>query len=52
MATGIFRSTAVLLAALTLGLAGGVGAQQKYTLKLGWVTPDNPQDPYAAGFRA
>ena len=49
MATGKFRSLAALLAALTLGLAGGAGAQQKYTLKLGWVTPENPQDPYAAG---
>ena len=49
MATGKIRFFAALLAALTLGLAGGAGAQQKVTLKLGWVTPDNPQDPYAAG---
>ena len=40
---------AALLAALVLGFAGGASAQQKFTLKLGWVTPDNPQDPYANG---
>lgn len=37
---------AALLAALVLGIVGGASAQQKITIKLGWITPDNPQDSY------
>ena len=51
MATGKIRFFAALLAALTLGLAGGAGAQQKVTLKLGWVTPENPRRRDPAGCR-
>ena len=40
---------AALLAVLVLGFAGGASAQQKITIKIGWVTPDSPQDPYAIG---
>ena len=40
---------AALLTALVLGFAGGAGAQQKITLKIGWTSSDNPQDPYAIG---
>jgi len=40
-----------LLAVLGPGLSGGASAQQKITIKIGWVTPDSPQDPYANGAR-
>ena len=40
-----------LLAALGLGFSGAASAQQKITIKIGWVTPDSPQDPYANGAR-
>ena len=40
---------AALCAALVVAFAGPAPAQQKFTFKLGWVTPENPQDPYAAG---
>ena len=49
MAIRIIRLFATLCAAMLLAVAGGAGAQQKFVIKLGWVTPDNPQDPYAAG---
>lgn len=37
--------------AMLMGLAplGTASAQEKFTIKIGWVTPDNPQDPYAIG---
>jgi len=38
-----------LLAVLGLGFSAGVSAQQKFTIKIGWVTPDSPKDPYATG---
>jgi tripartite ATP-independent transporter DctP family solute receptor len=41
-----------LLAALVLGFAGTAAAQQKTILKIGWTTPDSPQDPYATGAHA
>ena len=40
-----------LLAVLGFGFSGGAAAQQKITIKIGWVTPDSPQDPYANGAR-
>jgi len=49
MAFGTLRMFAALFAAGCFALAGSAGAQQKVTFKLGWVTPENPQDPYAAG---
>lgn len=45
---GVF---ALLLAALAFGFAGAAAAQQKTVIKIGWVTPDSPQDPYATGAR-
>jgi tripartite ATP-independent transporter DctP family solute receptor len=42
---------AALLAATILGFAGTATAQQKTIIKIGWVTPDSPQDPYANGAR-
>lgn len=38
-----------LLAMLGLGLTGAAAAQDRITLKIGWVTPDSPRDPYATG---
>ena len=38
---------AVLLAASISGFAGTGSAQQKIAIKIGWVTPDSPEDPYA-----
>ncbi len=42
---------AITLAALGLAFAGPAAAQQKHVIKIGWVTPDSPQDPYATGAR-
>lgn len=39
------------LLALAVGAVPAV-AQDKITMKLGWVSPDNPLDPYAIGARA
>ena len=39
------------LAAAAVGQAAPALAQSKHVLKLGWVTPDSPQDPYATGAR-
>ncbi len=39
------------LATLAFALPGAASAQSKHVLKLGWVTPDSPQDPYATGAR-
>lgn len=38
-----------MIAALGIGFSAGVPAQDKITLKIGWVTPDSPRDPYATG---
>ena len=38
-----------LLAVLALGFTGGASAQDRFTIKIGWVTPDSPKDPYATG---
>lgn len=38
-----------LLAMLGLVFSGGASAQDRITLKIGWVTPDSPRDPYATG---
>lgn len=49
------RRTLIGLAAFALALALGSGpalAQQKTVIKLGWITSDGPQDPYAIGARA
>ncbi|MBI5069002.1 MAG: TRAP transporter substrate-binding protein [Deltaproteobacteria bacterium] len=49
------RRTLVGLVALALALALGPApalAQQKTVIKLGWITSDGPQDPYAIGARA
>ncbi len=40
---------AALFGALVLGFSAGAFAQQKVTLRLAWVTPDNPNDSYAIG---
>jgi tripartite ATP-independent transporter DctP family solute receptor len=47
------RSIVVMSMALmvTLGVAPHALAQSKHVLKIGWVTPDSPQDPYATGAR-
>jgi tripartite ATP-independent transporter DctP family solute receptor len=45
---GVF---AALLSAAAIGFAGTAAAQQKSVIKIGWVTPDSPQDPYANGAR-
>ena len=39
--------------AATVGLAAATPAlaQSKHVIKIGWVTPDSPQDPYATGAR-
>jgi len=37
------------IAALGLGFSAGVQAQDRITIKIGWVTPDSPRDPYATG---
>lgn len=42
---------AITLAALGLAFAAPAAAQQKHVIKIGWVTPDSPQDPYATGAR-
>ena len=39
-------------AAFAMTAAGSALAQSKHVLKVGWVTPDSPQDPYATGARA
>lgn len=49
MAIRKIRFFATLFAALLLLPGGTAGAQQKFNIKIGWVTPENPQDPYAAG---
>jgi len=40
------------LVAAAFGQAAPALAQSKHVLKVGWVTPDSPQDPYATGARA
>jgi tripartite ATP-independent transporter DctP family solute receptor len=42
---------AAVAAALGLAFGGGALAQSKHVIKIGWVTPDSPQDPYATGAR-
>lgn len=42
---------AAVTAALGLAFGGSALAQQKHVIKIGWVTPDSPQDPYATGAR-
>ena len=42
----ILAARAVAVAAATPALA-----QSKHVIKIGWVTPDSPQDPYATGAR-
>lgn len=40
---------AAVLSVLGPGLSAGAAAQNHYTIKIGWVTPDSPRDPYATG---
>ena len=40
-----------LIASATLAAGAPALAQQKHVIKIGWVTPDSPQDPYATGAR-
>ena len=49
MKNRMLRLVATFSAALLLTVAVPAGSQQKFIFKLGFVTPENPQDPYAAG---
>jgi len=46
------RVVSIVCLALGLAVAGVAQAQEKITLKLGWVTSDSPDDPYAIGAHA
>jgi len=46
------QRTAMLVGTIMLfgfGFSAGIQAQEKFTIKIGWVTPDSPRDPYATG---
>lgn len=46
----LVASSALLLAGLSA--FGQASAQEKFTIKMGWVTSDSPDDPYAIGAHA
>ncbi len=51
MKRSFVRALGASFAAALFGAAVPAYAQSKHVIKLGWVTPDSPQDPYATGAR-